>query len=249
MADESEGGGGPGLGMLFGIIAIVALLVIVFGLSRGPFEPTFLNLDFIFQNMLSFFEGVVDFFVTNRVPLVLRVVISFLCVGLITLIIYLLVRLFEMEASHAEHVYHKTDHAEGAYHDTEYPGGEMGKLFGKITQSMDRAAEVEKPGRARWEVVQDYIASKNESDWRLAIIEADALLDVVIEGSGYPGASLGERLKNAGPGAFQTYQDAWEAHRLRNRIAHEGSELVITYRDAQRAISQYENVFREFKYI
>jgi hypothetical protein len=245
--DESEGGGADKI--LWIIIAIVAILVIVLGLSRGPFDPTFLNLEFIFQGMLRGVQGFVDFFVTNHVPLWFRVIVSFLSVGLITLIIYVTVRLFEMESSHAEHVYHKTDHAEGAHHDTEYGGGEMGKLFGRITQNMDRSAEIEKPGRARWEVVQDYIASPNEADWRLAIIEADALLDQVIEGQGYPGSSLGERLNSAGMGSFQTYQDAWEAHKVRNRIAHDGSEFVITYRDAQRAISQYENVFREFKYI
>jgi len=122
-------------------------------------------------------------------------------------------------------------------------------ILSNVVSSFDTGVAKEKSGLPKWEIVLDFISSKNESDWRMAIIEADNILDEVIEKQGYPGFNLGERLKNAGNGSFQTYQDAWEAHRVRNRIAHEGSEFVILYRDARRSISQYENVFREFGYI
>ena len=40
-----------------------------------------------------------------------------------------------------------------------------------------------------------------------------------------------------------------EAHRMRNKIAHEGSEVPLDPREARQTISLYSRVFREFKVI
>ena len=54
------------------------------------------------------------------------------------------------------------------------------------------------------------------------LIESDKLLDHVYKNTGIKGQTLGERLKNAKnkyPKA--QYNSIWEAHKLRNRVAHE----------------------------
>ncbi len=107
----------------------------------------------------------------------------------------------------------------------------------------------EKEGAYKWAMVLKHINSNNPSDWKMSLIEADTILDALVERSGFPGATLGERLKNADRGVFKTLDYALEAHKVRNRIAHEGSNFVLTERDAKKAISQYEEVFREFDYI
>ena len=107
----------------------------------------------------------------------------------------------------------------------------------------------EKEGSSKWRMVLKHSASKNPSDWKLAIIEADTILDALVERSGFPGATLGERLKNADRGVFRNLDFAWEAHKVRNRIAHEGSNFDLTERDAKNTIRQYEEVFKEFGYI
>ncbi len=48
---------------------------------------------------------------------------------------------------------------------------------------------------------------------------------------------------------FKTLDNAWEAHKLRNRIAHEGMGYDVEYREAKKAIELYESVFKEFDYI
>ena len=98
----------------------------------------------------------------------------------------------------------------------------------------------------RWDEIQRHIAGDNPNDWRLAIIEADILLDETLQNAGYVGASIGEKLKTANVAAFQTVQDAWDAHKVRNQIAHAGSDFVLTKRLAEEAIVKYERVFREF---
>jgi len=97
-----------------------------------------------------------------------------------------------------------------------------------------------------WSSIQEHVASESQPVWKLAVIEADKMLDDITVTQGFFGATLGERLKNADDTVFRTLQDAWEAHKIRNRIAHEPG-FHLTRREAQRAIVMYERVFREFK--
>jgi hypothetical protein len=99
---------------------------------------------------------------------------------------------------------------------------------------------------SRLEDVLTHSDSDNPNDWKLAIIEADIILDDLLKQHGYAGNSLGERLKSVSPRQLNTLNDAWEAHKIRNRIAHDGADFVLTKRVAQETITQYRRVFAEF---
>ncbi len=103
--------------------------------------------------------------------------------------------------------------------------------------------------QSRFARVEAHVHSSRESDWRLAVLEADVLLDEMVTGMGYHGDSLGEKLKVIEPSDFTTLDRAWEAHAVRNKIAHEGAAFSLTEREAKRVVKLYEEVFREFKYI
>lgn len=100
--------------------------------------------------------------------------------------------------------------------------------------------------RSRWMHVQELINTGRESDWRQAIIECDIMLDEVLSEQGYLGQTIGDKLKAANPERFRTLQDAWDAHKVRNDIAHMGSSYPLTEQLAHRTVAKYENVFREF---
>ena len=55
---------------------------------------------------------------------------------------------------------------------------------------------------------------------QLAIMEADKLLDHALKARGFAGDTMGDRLKSANK-AFMNTQAIWDAHKLRNRLAHE----------------------------
>lgn len=97
----------------------------------------------------------------------------------------------------------------------------------------------------RWSNVRELIESPNESDWRQAIIEADIILDDLLTRLGFSGETVGEKLRAIDPAKFRTLDEAWEAHRVRNDIAHQGSAYPLTDHLAYRTILHYENVFRE----
>ncbi len=98
---------------------------------------------------------------------------------------------------------------------------------------------------SRLDDVYKHISSPNPNDWKLAIIEADIVLDDTLKQRGYTGVSLGERLKSISPQQLATLNDAWEAHKIRNRIAHDGADFVLTQRIAEDTINRYRRVFAE----
>ena len=120
-----------------------------------------------------------------------------------------------------------------------YPASSLG---GKTVVSTEDRNE-------KWERIEKHISSDNLNDWKMAIIEADTMLDELVSGLGYHGETLGERMKAIEPSDFATIENAWEAHKIRNTVAHEGGDYVLTSRDARRAIHLYKTVFEEFKLI
>ena len=101
----------------------------------------------------------------------------------------------------------------------------------------------------RWARIQDQIASPDENDWRLAILEADIVLGDALTARGYREGSIGDQLKQARQepvGDFRTLDQAWDAHITRNNIAHRGSTHDLNQREARRVIGEFEQVFREF---
>lgn len=98
----------------------------------------------------------------------------------------------------------------------------------------------------KFAVIKGYMSSQSEALWRIGIMEADNLLEEVLRNKGYRGDNVSELLKNA---SFKTIDMAWDAHKVRNRIAHDGSDFELTEREAKRAYTLYESVFRELKVI
>jgi hypothetical protein len=107
----------------------------------------------------------------------------------------------------------------------------------------------ESTSNRRWDHVIEHIESPNEGDWRTAILEADVMLNEMMEAMGYAGDSLGDKLKQVDKSDFNTIEKAWKAHKKRNKIAHKGREYSLTQREAQQIIGLYEDVFEEFEYI
>lgn len=102
---------------------------------------------------------------------------------------------------------------------------------------------------SRWKHIQELIKSYNANDWRQAIIEADIILEEMLDKMQYEGVTIGDKLKKVEKSDFVTLDKAWSAHRIRNQIAHDGSSFKLHRELAEKTIKDYEEVFREFYYI
>ena len=101
----------------------------------------------------------------------------------------------------------------------------------------------------KWKLVEEHINSDDANKWKLAILEADIILNELLGTLNLLGESIGEKLKNVEESDFDHIEEAWEAHKIRNAIAHQGSDFLITQREAKRVIRLYELVFKEFEVI
>lgn len=101
----------------------------------------------------------------------------------------------------------------------------------------------------RWTSIQNRLLSHNESDWRLAIIESDIVLSEMLGRMGYVGNTIADKLKMVEKSDFNTIEYAWEAHKIRNRIAHDGAAFKLSQHEAERVVGLYQKVFEEFHFI
>lgn len=262
--DDAPHSSGPDP-LFIGVIVLAVVAVLFFGL-RTPFEPTFINGDYFFSGVTDAIASVYQFFAYSDTWATIKFIITAACVFLIGFIFWLVIRLIEIEKEHEHHVY-PYDHHEAhkgfgdilwdyfnptqAHHGAHGHETHHGDSAGHNDPVAHAAFHVPPPkaGVQKWNTVVDLITSPNESDWRMAIIEADTLLDQLTKDAGFVGDTLGERLKSADPGLFRTLDFAWDAHKLRNQIAHQGSNLVVSRLEFERAIKFYEAVFLEFGYI
>ncbi len=158
--------------------------------------------------------------------------------------------IFVSGLNHYEHHFHHDDHHAHGLHTIKHkeeettagiPGLSVATEVPAITPSIKDFDD-----HPKFAIIQGYMSSTSEALWRIGIMEADNLLFEVLREKGYQGEGVGEMLKDA---SFRTIDLAWDAHKIRNRIAHEGSNFELTEREAKRAFVLYESVFRDLKVV
>ncbi|MEK7148341.1 MAG: hypothetical protein AAB770_00305 [Patescibacteria group bacterium] len=102
----------------------------------------------------------------------------------------------------------------------------------------------------QWQVVLDHVNSESPAEWKLAILEADNILDEILEDQGYVGKTLADKLKTMSRTKVASYDDIWEAHKIRNQIAHGGAiDMDLSKKMARDTIAKFGNAFKELGYL
>jgi|SRR3989344_5804485 len=119
----------------------------------------------------------------------------------------------------------------------------------KIKIQMNKAFHLPVPAyggalQSKWEEIMHHSESNREAEWKLAIIEADKLVDDILKSASYPGDSMGERLMNIEKGQLLSLDGLWEAHKVRNKLVHD-TNYFLRYAEARRAIMLYESALKE----
>lgn len=94
----------------------------------------------------------------------------------------------------------------------------------------------------RWEEIEVMLHKKGDMTDKVAILEADKLLDHVLKAMAMPGSSLGERLKAASY-KYPKINKVWWAHKIRNQLVHEAS-FGINHRTARSAVREFEKALK-----
>src|SRR3989344_4249503 len=108
--------------------------------------------------------------------------------------------------------------------------------------------EVTPESLENWQKILEKGRSLDENERKFAIIEADTLIEKILDLAGFHGENLGERLKGVERGDIESLDDIWEAHKIRNRIAHE-ADFKLSPESAELALSHFEKALKELAYI
>ncbi len=194
-----------------------------------------LNPSYLFNHGAEAIQNIVNYIVSigDQIITVYNFVLFALGLFFLTVISYTSIRIFEIRSKEKKHLKHEI--AEYAHHQAE----KEAKL--KETEAVSK--------NPRWIQTLSHLFSQHQSDWKLAVIEADSMLEDLLNQLGFKGESLGDKLKSATQDKFKSLTSAWEVHTIRNRIAHEGGAFELSQREAKRVIASYESIFREFGYI
>lgn len=115
------------------------------------------------------------------------------------------------------------------------------RLFaGNRIDGMDRKAIL-----ARWTEIERMLDTGGEMHLKIAVMEADKLLDHALKAMAMPGKTLGERLKYAAY-KYPNIRNVWGAHRLRNSLAHEAS-FYLDPAMAKRAVRDFKEALRTLR--
>jgi hypothetical protein len=195
------------------------------------FDPTYLfdQSSIQLHNFFSFTSGTS----IDQAIIFLKTILFFLSLFFLTIICYVIVRMLEIRAKEHKHLHHEIH---------EY-------AHNKAEQEKRLREEAGGSKNERWSKTLSYLFSQHASDWKLAIIEADSMLESLMEQLGFRGETLGDRLKMANQENFPNLTIAWEVHTIRNRIAHEGLTFEVSQHEAKRIIALYEQIFRDYGYI
>lgn len=102
--------------------------------------------------------------------------------------------------------------------------------------------------RDRWNGLLKHLDSTHEAQWKIAVIEADKLVDDALAKAGYSGDTFGDRLSNIRPGTLLSLDGIWWAHKVRNRLAHE-VDYFLRYTEARQAVGYFEAALSELQLI
>ena len=98
----------------------------------------------------------------------------------------------------------------------------------------------------RWIKIQNRLKTGSESEYKLAIVEADDMLAGAMKRMGYEGPTLAERLDKITSATLPSIEQVYEAHKLRDRIVHE-PDFTISLEEAKKNLAIFGKAFEEFQ--
>lgn len=188
---------------------------------------------YVFNHISSYLQSVYPSINFVQIGHIINVVFFVCAVFFIFIISYSSLRILEIRKKEHAHLHHEIE--EYAHHHAE-----------KEKKAAEKSGTVQ---ASRWAGVQEHILSDVQGNWKIAIIDADSMLEDLLDQLGFKGENLGEKLKGIDMEKYASLKDAWEAHLFRNQIAHEGIQFEVSQPEAKRIIAIYEQIFRDFRYI
>ncbi|MFC1645004.1 hypothetical protein ACFL08_03185 [Patescibacteria group bacterium] len=98
----------------------------------------------------------------------------------------------------------------------------------------------------KWSVIMKRLDGENISQYKASVLEADAIVDNVLEKIGYPGENMNERLQNITAIQIENIDDLRAAHDIRNNIVYDQG-YEITIEEARSTLGIFEKFLHDLE--
>jgi len=100
--------------------------------------------------------------------------------------------------------------------------------------------------KTKWMKITNKLKKHREEDCKLALIEADSMLDEALEQLGYSGDNLEKKLKEIKEDMVSNISEVKEAHSIINNVKHDPN-YKISVNQADWVLDIYRKVFRDLE--
>src|SRR4030043_615089 len=97
-----------------------------------------------------------------------------------------------------------------------------------------------------WQKIKKRLETGLESEYKLAVIEADLIIDDILKGAGFTGATFSERVNNLTEATLPNLQELIGAHATRNNIIHD-PDYKISLGEAKKTVEIYETALTDLQ--
>ena len=97
-----------------------------------------------------------------------------------------------------------------------------------------------------WQKIKAGLITGQESEYKLAVFKADAMLDRILTGMGFGGKTLGERLTRLTTASLPNIEDVKQAHKTRNNIVHD-PDYRLSLEEAKKTVETYEKALTDLR--
>lgn len=115
-----------------------------------------------------------------------------------------------------------------------------------MLKGMDMPIESRGGMHKKWKKITDRLASGNPSQYKVAILEADMLINKVLSDMRIPGGNMMERLEFLRPEQIPDREGLKQAHLIRNKIIYE-KDFAIEKEKAAEILNIFEKFIRQLE--
>lgn len=108
------------------------------------------------------------------------------------------------------------------------------------------SADINKSRALRgWKQILKRLKIGEPAQIKMAVLEADKILNEMLKMAGYPGKDLDERLELADTATISNVNELRQAHKIKNRLAAE-SDFNVNQEEAVMILKIYQKTFQDF---
>jgi hypothetical protein len=100
----------------------------------------------------------------------------------------------------------------------------------------------------RWQKIKKRLESGNTDQCKAAILEADKMIDELLDIIEHKGENIPDKLSQLKPGQIEDAEDLIKAHEIRNNIIHD-KEFAVSREKTEEVLGIYEKFLEHFGFI